>query len=139
MPDFPPPTTKKQLRQFLGMANFYRRFIPHCAEIMSPLSALVSVVRNPLHLTDVQMAAVARLKEMLASVAVLAHPSPGAQLSLMGDASTVPAGATSQQGDVDDPRPLAFFSRKFTATERRYSTFGRELLAAYLSVKHFRH
>ncbi len=54
-------------------------------------------------------------------------------------ASTAAAGATLQQGDADDPLPLAFFSRKFTATERRYSTFGRELLAACLSVKPFRH
>ncbi len=137
--DFPPPTTKKQLRRFLGMVNFYRRLIPHCVEIMSPLSALVSVARNPLHLTDVQMAAVARLKETSANAAVLAHPSPGSQLCLMVDASTVAAGAPLQQGDVDDPHPLAFFSRKFTATERRYNTFGRELLATYLSVKHFRH
>ncbi len=137
--DFPPPTTKKQLRRFLGMVNFYRRFIPHCAEIMYRLSAMVSVARNPLHLTDVQMAAVARLKKTLANAAVLAHPSPGAPLSLMVHASTLAAGATLQQGDVNDPRPLAFFSRKFTATERRNSTFECELLAAYLSVKHFRH
>ncbi len=137
--DFPPPTTKKQLCQFPGMVNFYRRFLPFCTEIMSPLSAVVSVARNPLHLTDVQLAAMARLKETLANAAILAHPSPGAPVSLMVDASTVAAGASLQQGDVDDPRPLAFFSRKFTATERRYSTFGRELLAAYLSVKHFRH
>ncbi len=137
--DFPPPTTKKQLRRFLGMVNFYRRFIPHCAEIMSPLNALVSAAQNPLHLTDDQLAAVARLKETLSNAAFLTHPSPGAQLSLKVDASTVAAGATLQQGDLNDPGPLAFFSRKFTATERRYSTFGHELLAAYSSVKHFRH
>ncbi len=74
--DFPPPTTKKQLRRFLSMVNFYRRFIPHYAEIMSLLSALVSVARHPLHLTAVQMAAMTRLKETFANAAVLAHPSP---------------------------------------------------------------
>ncbi len=94
MSDFPPPTIKKKLRRFFGMVNFYRRFVPHCAEIMSHLSTLVSVARNPLHLTDVQMAAVARFKETLANAAVLAHPSPGAPLFLMVDASTVAAGAT---------------------------------------------
>ncbi len=57
----------------------------------------------------------------------------------MVDASTIAAGATLQKGDLNNPRPLAFFSLKFTATERRYSTFGRELRAVYLSVKHFRH
>ncbi len=46
--DIPPPTTKKRLRRFLSMVNFYRSFIPHCTEIMSPLSALVSVAQNPL-------------------------------------------------------------------------------------------
>ncbi len=55
----------------------------------------------------------------------------------MVDASTVAAGATLQQGDVDEPRPLTFFSRKFTATERRYSTFGRKLLTALKQMAQF--
>ncbi len=76
---------------------------------MSPLRALTSVARNPLHLTDVQSAVVARMKETLANAAILAQPSPEAQFFLMVDASTVAAGATVKQGNFEDPHPLAFF------------------------------
>nr|VZI26166.1 unnamed protein product [Spirometra erinaceieuropaei] len=57
----------------------------------------------------------------------------------MVDASTVAVGAVLQQHTNDSTRPLAFFSKKLSPAETRYSTFGRELLAIYLAVKHFRH
>ncbi|BHF70469.1 hypothetical protein SprV_0301352000 [Sparganum proliferum] len=57
----------------------------------------------------------------------------------MVDASTVAVGAVLQQHINDSTRPLAFFSKKLSPAETRYSTFGRELLAIYLAVKHFRH
>nr|VZI38583.1 unnamed protein product [Spirometra erinaceieuropaei] len=57
----------------------------------------------------------------------------------MVDASTVAVGAVLQQHINDSTRPLAFFSKKLSPAETRYSTFGRELLAIYLAVKHFQH
>nr|VZI35905.1 unnamed protein product [Spirometra erinaceieuropaei] len=57
----------------------------------------------------------------------------------MVDASTVAVGAVLQQHINNSTRPLAFFSKKLSPAETRYSTFGRELLAIYLAVKHFRH
>ena len=67
---------------------------------------------------------------------MLAHPDPGAALSLTTDASGVAVGAVLSQGDSQTP--LAFFSKKLSAAETKYSAFDRELLALYLSVKHFR-
>ncbi|BHF62283.1 hypothetical protein SprV_0200526500 [Sparganum proliferum] len=61
-----------------------------------------------------------------------------APLSLMVDASTVAVGAVLQQHINNSTRPLAFFSKKLSLPTR-YSTFGRELIAIYLAVKHFRH
>nr|VZI28186.1 unnamed protein product [Spirometra erinaceieuropaei] len=80
-----------------------------------------------------------RIKNSLADATLLTHPAPEAQLSLMVDASTVAVGAVLQQHLVGSTRPLAFFSKKLLPTETRYSTFGRELLAVYLTEKHFRH
>ncbi len=57
----------------------------------------------------------------------------------MVDASKTAIGAVLNQGEGDPRQPLAFFSKALQPTEQRYSTFGRELLAAYLSVKHCRH
>ncbi len=68
----------------------------------------------------------------------LAFPSPDAQLSLMVDASKTAIGGVLNQGEGTNRRPLACLSKALQPAEQRYSTFGRELLAAYLSVKHFR-
>nr|VZI29097.1 unnamed protein product [Spirometra erinaceieuropaei] len=57
----------------------------------------------------------------------------------MVDAFNVAVGAVLQQSLPDSTVPLAFFSRKLSKAETRYSTFGRELLAAFLAVRHFRH
>ncbi|BHF81017.1 hypothetical protein SprV_0702414600 [Sparganum proliferum] len=137
--DFPPPTSKRQLQRFLGMVNFYRRFLPNCADLMLPLTNLLSGPKGPLELRGHALTAFERIKTFLADATLLTHPAPEAPLSLMADASTVAVGAVLQQHIKDSTRPLAFFSKKISPAETRYSTFGRELLAIYLAVKHFRH
>ncbi len=86
-----------------------------------------------------QLAAIERLKSCPAQVKTLAFPSPDAQLSLMVHASKTAIGAVLNQGEGDHRQLLAFISKALQPSEQRYSTFGQELLAAYLSVKHFRH
>nr|VZI05896.1 unnamed protein product [Spirometra erinaceieuropaei] len=137
--DFPPPTSKRQLQRFLGMVNFYRRFLPNCADLMLPLTNLLSGPKGPLELRGHAVTAFERLKTSLADATLLTHPAPEAPLSLMVDASTVAVGAVLQQHINNSTRPLAFFSKKLSPAETRYSTFGRELLAIYLAVKNFRH
>ncbi len=77
-------------------------------------------------------------KSLLASAVPLHHPHPSAKLSLATDASDTHVGAVLQQQTQGSRQPLAFFSKKLSATEMRYSTFDRELLAAFSAVKHFR-
>ncbi len=71
-------------------------------------------------------------------VITLAFQSPDAQLPLMVNASQAAIGAVLNQGEYDYQKPLGFFSKALQPTEQRYSTFEREPLAAYHSVKHFR-
>ncbi|BHF66831.1 hypothetical protein SprV_0200985400 [Sparganum proliferum] len=137
--DFPPPTSKRQLQRFLGMVNFYCRFLPNCADLMLPLTNLLSGPKGPLVLRGHALTAFERIKTSLADATLLTHPAPEAPLSLMVDASTVAVGAVLQQHINNSTRPLAFFSKKLSPAETRYSTFGRELLAIYLAVKHVRH
>ena len=141
---FPRPTTEQQLRRFVGMTAFYHRFIPNAAELLRPLHQLVG--KQPgrkraqqLSWTDAAEDAFPRVKSALASAALLAHPVSDAPLSIAVDASSTGVGAVLQQHHEGAWQPLAFFSRSLTPTETRYSTFGRELLALYLSVRHFRH
>ncbi|BHF65222.1 hypothetical protein SprV_0200823200 [Sparganum proliferum] len=135
--DFPPPTSKCQLQRFLGMVSFYRRFLLNCADLMLLLTNLLSGPKGPLELRGHALTAFERIKTSLADATLLTHPAPEAPLSLMVDASTVAVGAVLQQHINDSTRPLAFFSKKFSPAETRYSTFGRELLAILPSRKTF--
>nr|VZI04021.1 unnamed protein product [Spirometra erinaceieuropaei] len=137
--DFPPPTSKRQLQRFLGMVNFYRRFLPNCADLVLQLTYLLSGLKGLLELRGHALTAFERIKTSLADATLLTNPAPEAPLSLMVDSSTVAVGAVLQQHINDSTRPLAFFSKKLSPAETRYSTFGRELLAICLAVKHFRH
>ena len=68
----------------------------------------------------------------------LSHPAPNATISLVTDASDSHVGGVLQQLEGNSWRPLAFFSRKLSPTEAKYSTFDRELLGTYAAVRHFR-
>ncbi|KRZ82122.1 Transposon Tf2-6 polyprotein [Trichinella sp. T8] len=138
---FRQPTTMHELRQFLGCVNFYRRFIPRAATLLAPLEKLTSShnSHNKLKLSEDAVNAFDAVKEALANATLLSHPQEGAALSLVVDASDHAAGAALQQLHKGCWSPLAFFSRRFQPREMRYSAFGRELLAIYLAIRHFRH
>ena len=76
-------------------------------------------------------------KQLLASVPVLTHPEPGAPVSLAFDAFDSQVGTVLQQKLWGSWSLLAFFSKKLSSAESKYSAFDRELLAAYSAVRHF--
>lgn len=138
---FPPPQTVTQLRRFLGMVNFYRRWIPKIAYLEAPLSDLLRNVKTRNQLitfNEELLEAFTNVKNALASTAILTFVQPEAPLSLVTDASGTAIGAALHQYINASFKPIAFFSRKLTQTERKYSTYDRELLAIYSSLKHFR-
>nr|VZI27627.1 unnamed protein product [Spirometra erinaceieuropaei] len=136
---FPPPTSKRQLQRFLGMLNFYRRFLPNCADTILPLTNHLSGSKRTFELTSAALTSFEQVKALLADATLLTRIHADAPISMMVDASNVAVGAVLQQSLSDSTVPLAFFSKKLSKAETRYSTFGRELLAAYLAVRHFRH
>ncbi|CAK1595675.1 unnamed protein product [Parnassius mnemosyne] len=98
--NFPLPTNVRQLRRFLGMVNFYRRFLPRVAEIQAPLNALLTgVIKNnqPITLSGESLNAFKTCKESLSEAALLAHPDCQAKLALVTDASDKAIGAVLQQ------------------------------------------
>ncbi|KAG7310988.1 hypothetical protein JYU34_003841 [Plutella xylostella] len=141
--DYPVPKTMKELRRFLGMINFYRRFIPAAANIQAPLNALLAG-RNakgnkPVDLKPEHVEAFERCKASLSKATLLSHPDYKAPLSIQTDASDVAIGGVLQQKKGDTWHPLAFFSRKLSPSQRKYSPYDRELLAIYEAIRHFRH
>lgn len=141
--EFPKPKTIKQLRRFLGMLNFYRRFIPDAAVIQAPVNSLLKGKKlknnTPVQWTIEAETAFEKLKTALAEAALLAHPSRNSKLAIMVDASDFALGATLQQREGNLWQPLAFYTKSLSQAQRKYSAYDRELLAAYSAVKHFRH
>ena len=139
--NFPQPTTQKKLRQFLGMINFYHRFIPNCASIVQPLNSLLSHKNagKSLIWDDTTNTAFQTIKDTLANATLLVHPELNAPTCIMTDASDVAVGAVLQQYVQSQWQPISYFSRQLSPTETRYSTYDRELLAIYLAVKYFRY
>ena len=135
------PETYKELRGFLGCINFYRRFIKNAATILRPLNDLLKgknkAKNRRLDLNEEAYVAFKKAKEALAEATTLGFPSKEAKIILATDASNSAAGAVLQQETEEGVSPLAFFSKSFSDKEKRYSTFSRELLATYLSCKHF--
>jgi hypothetical protein len=139
--DFSPPRDKKQLQSFLGLVNFDRRFIPAAANILLPLTDALRAdwdwVWAPVMQHSFQL-----IENTLAAVTTLTHPDPEAEISLAFKASNTHIGAVLQQwqssGGGGGWRLLAFFfCKKHDAAQLKYSAFDRELLAAYLSLRHF--
>lgn len=138
--DFPQPTTQRKLREFLGLVNFYRRFIPKGATLLRPLNLLLArSAPKTLVLTEDATSAFSSVKNILADATLLVHPQPGASTCIMTDASEAAVGAVLQQSIDGQWQPLAYFSKCLKPAETRYSAFDRELLAIYLAIKHFRY
>ena len=141
---YPKPETIQDLRRFLGMVNFYRDSIPNAAHIQAPLNAYLhnSKKRDKTKIDWNKEASQAfeSCKVGIQNAALLAHPSPSPNdaISLMCDASSTCAGAVLQQLVNKKWLPLGYFSKKFSDTQQRYSTFDRELLSIYMAIKHFR-
>ena len=137
----PRPTNKVELQRFLGCINFFHRFLPKIADVLAPLHALTASVPSPKSLLSWDSACAAAFvdaKHALSDSVKLAHPDPDelSKLSLTTDASLTAVGAVLAQ---DGGAPIAFFSKKLSSAEVKYSAFDRELLGVYLAIRHFRH
>ena len=119
---FTPPKTVGELRRFLGMLNFYRRFIPKAATAQAPLHNVLSGPKvkgsHPITWTPELHTAFEECKANLSQAAPLAHPDPAVPLALVTDASTTAMGAVLQQRVGDAWQPLAFFSRKLNSAQK---------------------
>ena len=137
------PTTIQDLRTFLGMVNFYRRHLKNAAQTQAPLHELLKGAKKkdkrPVPWTDETRTQFEKCKADLAEAALLSFPKPGLPLVLCTDASDWAVGAVLQQYEEGAWRPIAFYSKKLNGTQKAYSTYDRELLGIFLSVKHFKH
>ena len=135
---FPRPRDLKQTRSFLGLASYYRRFIPSFSKVATPLYALTKK-DTPFEWTSSCEEAFNQLKTILTEAPVLAFPNFSCDFRLETDASGLGLGAVLSQEQADGSmRPIAYASRTLQPHERNYAATEMEALGVVWAVRHFR-
>ena len=133
-----PPRTKKEVRSFLGMVGFYRRFIPRFSEIAKPLTDLTKgAAPRQVKWSEECDESFNRLKKAISSAPVCCLPIPGKPFVLRTDASEIGMGAILFQEHEDGLRPVSCASKKFNSAERNYATIEKECYALVWGVQKF--
>ena len=136
--NFPRPTTLKDLQSFLGMVNYYRRFIPRAGDHLHHLFDALRGKPKTLVWDDGCTASFEATKEALARATLLHHPRSGAHVALTTDASQFAVGGVLEQWGPKGWEPLSFYSKKLNDTQQLWPPYDRELLGAFNAVRHFR-
>ncbi|MCW4335043.1 MAG: RNase H-like domain-containing protein [Candidatus Thiodiazotropha endolucinida] len=134
--EWPVPTCLKEVRSFLGLASYYRRYIQSFSTISAPLNKLSQKGETFLWTSECQNA-FEKLKEALVSAPILGYPNIDDQFFLDCDASSVGIGAVLSQFQNGQERVIAYFSKTLNRAQRQYCVTRRELLAIVEAVKHF--
>ena len=133
----PEPKDVSQLRAFLGLLNYYHRFLPDVATVLEPLHQLLRKGSKWAWLEQ-QQTAFEEAKELLQSTDLLVHFDPEKELVLATDASDYGVGAVlSHKMKNGTERPIGYVSRSLQEAERKYSTLEKEALAIIFGVKKF--
>ena len=138
--EWPSPSTRKRLQQFLGFANFYRRFIRGYSQVAAPLTTLTST-KSSFSWTPEAETAFLGLKKRFVSTPILIQPDPSLQFVVEADASDTRVGAVLSQRSPSDHKlnPCAFFSGRLSPPERNYDVGNHMLLAVKLALEEWRH
>lgn len=132
-----PPRSVKEVRRFLGMTSWYRRFIPNFASLVSPISSLLRK-GAPFVWSEDCNSSFETIKEKLVSSPVMSCPDFEKPFVIQTDASDYGLGAVLSQDFSDGERVISFISRSLTSSERKFSTTEKECLAVLWAIEKFR-
>ena len=127
-----PPTTRKQLHQFIGLINYYRDMWWHHSDRLTPLTRLTST-KVPFKWTEVEQKAFENMKKIISRDVYLTYPDFNKYFDIHMDASDLQLGACISQ----DKKPIAFYSCKLNMAQRKYTTGEKELLSIIETLKEF--
>ncbi|KAK7106795.1 hypothetical protein V1264_018009 [Littorina saxatilis] len=134
----PRPETKKQVRSFLGLAGYYREFIPNFAAITAPLSDMTRKgCSNRILWGPAQEKAYQTVRDLMSRDPVLRLPDTAKEFILRTDASDEGIGAMLMQEHGGKPFPVSYASKKLSGAEKNYSTMEKECLAIVWGIKKF--
>lgn len=134
---WPLPKTEKELRGFLGILGYYRKFIRDFAMIAKPLTKALrkgEAINHSKEFVD----SFERCRNILTGSDILQYPDFEKPFILTTDASNYAVGAVLSQGQIGSDKPIAFASRTLNKSEENYSAIEKELLAIVWACKYFR-
>ena len=128
------PRNIKDIRSFLGLAGYYRKFIPGFSSIAMPLLQLTQKAAQ-FNWTDAREQEFQRLKHLLCSAPILAYPDFSQAFILQTDASDYGVGAVlSQLDELGNEKVFAYASKALSPREQKYSTTEKEAFACWVAI-----
>jgi hypothetical protein len=137
---WPAPESVHDIRVFLGLANFYRRFIQDFSRVAAPITHLLKKGRK-FHWGTAAQTAFDRLRHAFTTAPILRHFNPELPTVVEADASDYALGAVISQRNPEDGtlHPITFHSRKFNLAEQNYEIYDKEMLAIVETMDQYRH
>ena len=132
----PAPQDVTQLRSFLGLINYYGKFVGQMSSILAPLYKLLEK-KTRWNWGQAQQTAFQLAKQKLTSAGVLVHFDPQKPLILSCDASPYGVGAVIAHQTPEGEKPIAFASRTLSPAEKKYAHLDKEGLSIIFGVKKF--
>jgi hypothetical protein len=141
--EWPVPKSVSEVRSFLGLAGFYRKFIQHFSELAAPITDLTKKPPDDgphkFAWSPLAQQAFEKLKQALSSTSVLILPDPSLPYTVCTDASKFAVGACLMQDQGRGLQPIAYLSKKMLPAETRYPVHHKELLAVVCALREWRH
>ena len=132
---WPMPTARVEMQSFLGLCNYYHKYIAKYAEAAKPLYAStreLRIIATPELIAEFQL-----MKTKMCAIPLVKLPNPEKPFILTTDASTIAVGAELSQFNDDGEYPVLWFSKALNSAQRNYSTYERELFAVVLASDAF--
>ena len=135
--EWPVPETVKEVQSFLGMAGYYRQYMPDFSTVAKPLSHLSNKDVTWCWGPECQEA-FEEIKRRLTQAPILGYPDPRLTYILDTDASATGVGAVLSQAQKGKERVISYYSKTLDAAQRNYCVTRRELLAVIKAITFFR-
>lgn len=133
----PTPSNVTELKAYLGLLNYYNKFLPNLSTVLAPVHKLLQK-ETKWQWSEAQQAAFDKSKEMMQSAEVLVHYDPEKDIVLSCDASPYGVGAVLSHHMPDGTeRPIGFTSRTLNPAEKNYSQLDKDGLAVMFGIKRF--
>ena len=134
---YPIPQTKREIKSFLGLLGYYRKFIRDFAKITKPFTKCLKKSAK-VELTEEYRNAFKKCQTLLTNDPILQYPDFDKEFIITTDASDIAVGAVLSQGNIGTDKPVCYASRTLSDTETNYTTSEKELLAIVYATKQFR-